>query len=532
MGGNARELVIGALAVHEDVAVVVDRALPVAAEVDLHTGATQRLYVWDLPPARRDRELVADVEITEREILVASPASGGLVRIDRATGDVGIVPLPAELTMVLTDGTSVWLVGEAVEDEEDDEDDADAARHPVVWEEPSPELIDHARRRLSGFAVQRDGEWVSMADALEPPSLAWWQENDDAADTLAHASPLWRLDGDQTVPIGHDGAIAAGAVIRGSLVAVSWLADDPLIKRVAAGNSLGYVSPSSVVVIDRNGSTRRIARVTDDNGDVVVDGDDVWLLGFVDDPFDEERTEVRSLDLTTPAIGATVASRFLEPVAVVRGLIVDFDWSPPRSGPWEPDFATREPQLFVRIVGVDGNEVGRSPIPPVDAESARVTGAHIWLAHTSGTSIVGVDVESGNVRTIEVHEVCPAVPALQPDGVDLEAWETEQLEHLRGSLLGGWRSADGTTSPFIEGVMFGAMERRGSFPDSELVVLFTSIRRPGIQFARRIRLYDELGNLEGVADAEIWLMEDVESAARGLPPVDQCVPDDDGIVWF
>ena len=64
------------------------------------------------------------------------------------------------------------------------------------------------------------------------------------------------------------------------------------------------------------------------------------------------------------------------------------------------------------------------------------------------------------------------------------------------------------------------------------MALFHAVDRPGIQFGRRWRLYDELGNPVDHEYADIHLMEDVESAGGGLPPADGCVTDEAGVAWF
>ena len=61
---------------------------------------------------------------------------------------------------------------------------------------------------------------------------------------------------------------------------------------------------------------------------------------------------------------------------------------------------------------------------------------------------------------------------------------------------------------------------------------FRARDRPGTLFARRWDLYDELGNPTDLEDADISLMEDIEAAGWGLPPLDHCLADAEGIVWF
>jgi hypothetical protein len=51
-------------------------------------------------------------------------------------------------------------------------------------------------------------------------------------------------------------------------------------------------------------------------------------------------------------------------------------------------------------------------------------------------------------------------------------------------------------------------------------------------FARRWRVFDDLGRPDEIDYETVELMEEIEANDLGLPPVDQCVPDEDGVVWF
>jgi hypothetical protein len=45
-------------------------------------------------------------------------------------------------------------------------------------------------------------------------------------------------------------------------------------------------------------------------------------------------------------------------------------------------------------------------------------------------------------------------------------------------------------------------------------------------------LFDDFGIPQTFGYATIELEEDVVAARNGLPPVDKCVPDSQGVVWF
>jgi hypothetical protein len=119
-----------------------------------------------------------------------------------------------------------------------------------------------------------------------------------------------------------------------------------------------------------------------------------------------------------------------------------------------------------------------------------------------------------------------------PSGFNEDQFERAQLEELRESLLGGWQDGDGSTRPLISGVSFDTVELQGESPNRSIVALFHASDYPGVQFGRRWRLYDELGNPEDLDYAHIHLMEDIESATGGLPPSNERIPDPDGVVWF
>lgn len=172
-------------------------------------------------------------------------------------------------------------------------------------------------------------------------------------------------------------------------------------------------------------------------------------------------------------------------------------------------------------------------IPVVDT-SPVVDGATVWFRRYDSPGFIGVDLATGEVRDAAVDtdltQFLP--PVTPPQGVDLASYETEELEKMRGSLLGGWRSESDEEHPFIGGVVFESVELEGEFPHTAVVARFRADERPGVLFGRRWNLYDDLGNVEPLEYADMHLMEDICAAGYGLPPPDQCVPDEDGVVWF
>jgi hypothetical protein len=133
-----------------------------------------------------------------------------------------------------------------------------------------------------------------------------------------------------------------------------------------------------------------------------------------------------------------------------------------------------------------------------------------------------VRVRSGTLEvvdwpvTVDLSEHRPV--ARPPDGVDPVAHAQEQRTLLARSR--------------VEGLTFDGVLVDGQFPDVELILLFRSQSRRGIVFGRRWPLFDDFGIPQTFGYATIELEEDVVAAGNGLPPVDKCVPDSQGVVWF
>lgn len=134
------------------------------------------------------------------------------------------------------------------------------------------------------------------------------------------------------------------------------------------------------------------------------------------------------------------------------------------------------------------------------------------------------------VLEVDLADFVPEATA--PDNLDVGEFESTQLDHLRGAFSGGGQSETGERRPFSDGVDFDSVEIVGGFPHTQVVALFHAADRPGVQFGRRWRLYDDLGNPEPLEYADIHLMEEIEAAGYGLPAAAACVPDEDGVVWF
>ena len=286
------------------------------------------------------------------------------------------------------------------------------------------------------------------------------------------------------------------------------------------------------MVIDDTGTLDVLGPVPGDGGAVCADDGIVWLLGFEAEADDEPAPEVREVQVAEGRVEEVPGVRPHRPVAVVGRFIVDLA-EPGHADDAEPD-AARE-SVVIRFRPADGGkpwtagpaELGRYPL-------ARTWGGEVWLADPGGSTLVTAAPGRPGVRELPISLDCrPWMPRPQlPAGLDSRQFEHDQLDGLRVAFLGGWRTSEGGTRPFIAGVTFDVVELRGEFPDAVVVALFHAVDRPGIQFGRRWRLYDELGNPVDHQYADMHLMEDVESAGGGLPPVDSCVTDEAGVSWF
>src|SRR4029453_712467 len=106
-----RPLHIGAFDVRDGRGGAVDGVVPLAVEADLATGRVSGVWTWETAASRRGRRVATDVVLTEAGVVVASPAAGGLVRIDRTAGVATVLALDTDVSRLVRDGDTVWAVG-------------------------------------------------------------------------------------------------------------------------------------------------------------------------------------------------------------------------------------------------------------------------------------------------------------------------------------------------------------------------------------------------------------------------------------
>ena len=522
-----RPIRLGCFDVRNETVFAADDSLPVAAEIDAATGETVRVFSWPLSGDHRGRPTALDILGRDDSVLIASPAAGGIVEIDRRSGQATTIPLDADAGTLLATGDAIWAVGWP------DWDGPPAGRpggkRPVIWEEPTGEEIARHQEMMRRMHFHGAG---LLDEETGGRTLADWRNAEGDFEDLQPPTPIWRISARTVRQIEVDLEQPILAAAAGKLAGVCRLPSDPIIKHLSPGGSVSWRYPGTAVVIDDMGVLNVLGPVPGSGGAVCADDGIVWLLGFEGEVHDEPAPEVRAVQVAEGRVGEARGVRPHRPVAVVGRFVVDL--AEPDNG----DDSEADPvhgSAVIRFLPVDGGK----PWTPGPAELgryalARAWGGEVWLADPGGSILVAAAPGRSGVRELRISLDCrPWMPRPQlPAGLDAQQFEHEQLDRLRGAFLGGWHTSEGETTPFIEGVTFDAIDLRGEFPDAVIVALFHAADRPGVQFGRRWRLYDELGNPVDHEYADIYLMENVQSAGSGLPPTDRCVTDETGVAWI
>ena len=129
-----RLLRVGAFDVHSDVSFLADRDVPILVVFDLTSKAVRSTHAWPLLSERRDRSVANEVLYRDGVVVVASPAAGGIVRIDPDDGYLGIIDLDEDVGSLLASGSHLWAIG-APDWLENSPGPQTIGTRPVVWEE-------------------------------------------------------------------------------------------------------------------------------------------------------------------------------------------------------------------------------------------------------------------------------------------------------------------------------------------------------------------------------------------------------------
>jgi hypothetical protein len=520
---------LGCLDVRDGRVFAADDSLPIVVEIDAATGETARVFSWLLSGDHRGRPTALDVLARDDSVLIASPAAGGIVEIDRRSGQATIIALDADAGTLLATGDAIWAVARS------DWDEPPAGRpggkRPVVWEGPTDEEIardQEMTRHLHFLGVRQLDDEEEGAR-----SLADWRDAEGDFEDLLPPTPIWRVSAGAVRRVEVDLEEPILAVAGGKLAGVCRLPSDPIVKHLNPGvGSVSWRYPGTAVVIDDSGTLDVLGPVPGSGGAACADDGIVWLLGFEGEASDEPAPEVREVHVSEGRVGEALDVRPHRPVAVVSRFVVDLA-EPDHAD--DPEAEAARESVVIRFLPADGGQPWTAgPVELGRGALARARGGEVWLADPGGSTLVAAAPGRSGVRELPISLDCrPWMPRPQlPAGLDSRQFEQDQLDRLRGGLLEEWQTSEGDTKPFIEGVTFDSIELRGQFPDAVVVALFHAADRPGIQFGRRWRLYDELGNPVDHQYADIHLMEDVQSAGGGLPPAGSCVADEAGVTWF
>ena len=244
-----RPLRLGCFDVRNGTVFAADQSLPVAAEFDAATGETVRVFSWPLSGDHRGRPVALDILGRDDSVLIASPAAGGIVEIDRRSGQAATIPLDADAGPLLASEGAIWAVARP------DWDGPPARRpdgkRPVIWEEPTDEEIARHQEMMRYLRFPGAGQ---MDEEAGERTLAEWRDAEGDVEDLEPPTPIWRvlagvarlIDADLEQPI----LAAAGGMLAG----VCRLPSDPIIKHLSPGGSVSWRYPGTAVVIDDTGA--------------------------------------------------------------------------------------------------------------------------------------------------------------------------------------------------------------------------------------------------------------------------------------
>lgn len=480
---------------------MVDDTLPIALEVGLD-GEAPAVHRWDLSPEHRGKCLVGGLLVTDMEILLASPAAGGLVGIDRQSGAQRVVALPSAGGTVVAGGDSVWVTGAAEGGGAEVQPGApppEGIAHPIVLEPPSQEEAERIKRQMPRAQVAASPEEaLSIAKAAFPAQVF-----------VDQPLPLWRIVGDSMEEVVLPGLIGPLAAVGDRLVGVTRTEDDPLIKLVnPSGRGATYVYPGSVFVWDPRQGATIVGSVGMAGGDIAINEDRALLIGFEHGP-----PLVRRLDLVSRTLS--------EPMPL---------------GPPIPDeeedivMACRFWQGNARLLGIISSRYGLDQVVrlPDDASLDYAVSSRVcWIPSREDPAVYAVELGRRGCRRVEIAtDLAPfAPPPVPPVDRDLREYERQTFERIRASLL------DDRSSPrsFNNGSYVESVELTGTFPDSAVVVMVRYPRRRSAVFGRRLPLYDDLGNTTDTHYADVWIEEDVDTGSLDRVAIS---PGNSEVVWF
>jgi hypothetical protein len=255
---RSRPLQIGAISAHGDELLAVDELLPIAV-VFSAAGDVQAAHTWELSPTERAGNRVNSVLLTTEEILIISPAAGGVVRIDRRSGVSDTIALDPPPWFIVAAGDTVWLGDSAYDGyylNEPTPTPPHTVSYPVIWEEDVEVEKDPARQ------FPEWGPWPRLVKKKGPrPSDSIGRQ---AVLEVSSPGHLWRLRGDRAEPVDLGGVVGTAYGSPHGLLLTCRTPDDPMIRERSHGPEGGarHVARSeSVLLVQHDGTFEVIAKV-------------------------------------------------------------------------------------------------------------------------------------------------------------------------------------------------------------------------------------------------------------------------------
>lgn len=412
-----RPIQLGCFDVRDGTVVVADESLPVAVEADAVSGSVTRVFSWPPSPRHRGRAAALSILSLEGSILVASPAAGGIVEIDRRSGGVRVISLEANVGALIRCGEAVWAVAspdwyeDASEQQQEGRPDR---KRPVVWEEPDEaeiarfgELTRHLR--FGGASPDEQG-W-------DRRTIAEWRQADGDDEELLPPTPLWcvcagtatRIEADLEQPILAGTGTGVAGVCR--------LPSDPIIKHITPYGSVSWRYPGTVVVIDDAGTLEVIGPVPGSGGLVCADHGRVWLLGFEKETDDGPAPQAREVLPGEGRLGGALDIPLQRPVAVLDGFVVDIRWpeSPVGAAGRRAGAGGDQAGAVVRFVPVDGGdplEAGPADLTP--DVTVRTGGGEVWFGNPGASILTVAAPGTSSLRELRIGIDCrPWIPQPQ-----------------------------------------------------------------------------------------------------------------------
>ncbi len=347
-------------------------------------------------------------------------------------------------------------------------------------------------------------------------ATCWAREHSHGGEPDGPLGPaVWRVTSDGAAKVELGGYVWRIEATEEGLLALMQRPARAHDEQPHAGAGTAWLYPGVLVRI-RDGDVEEILPLEDLGGaSLHVARDRAWVQGGGH----RDPAWLAEVDLERSALGPPA------PLPSPLGLAIDgrFAWAHTNDRRHLASWDRQE--VFVRVplesnVGLESYRV----VVRGDVAAFVADGEVVWASREADAHgerpPVRIDAETLEVVEWPVDvDVTALLPEPRPpDGLDPAAHAEEQREQLARSR--------------IEDLTFDDVLLRGEFPHTELVVLFRSRRHRGVLFGRRWAVFDDFGLPQCLSYVSLELEEDVVAAGHGLPPVERCVPDDQGIVWF